>query len=145
MFESRKYLLPVVFTTAEEAREKLEQLKISAANGLYPAMKGCLEQLSKRTAETNTIVLAAQNYQMLVSEIDDILSKSDRLLEKGFVWRTENGSVYICRTCANPQVVFMNPPGGTFDEKIFYKFFCRIYGTLGEASRFSIDKQYLNI
>lgn len=144
LYESRKYLLPVVFTTAEEAREKLEQLKISAANGLYLAMKGCLEQLSKRTTETNTIVLAAENYQMLVSEIEDILSKSDRLLEKGFVWRTENGSVYICRTCANPQVVFMNPPGGTFDEKIFYKFFCRIYGTLGEASRFSIDKRYLS-
>lgn len=144
LYESRKYLLPVVFTTVQEAREKLEQLKVSALNGLYPAMKSCIEQLSERTTETNTIVLAAENLQMLLDEIDDILSKSERLLEKGFVWRTENGSVYICRTCANPQVVFMNPPGGTFNTKVFYKFFYRIYGTLKEASRFSIDKQYLS-
>lgn len=142
VYKTSKYLLPVVFTTVEEAQNKLRQLKISAAGGLYPAMKACFAQLSQRTADTNTIVLAAENKTELAEEIDGILLKSDKLLEDGFVWRTKRGSLYIRRSCADPKIVFMNPPGGMFNAKVFYHLFLKLYGTMKQASRFVTDKHY---
>lgn len=142
VYEARKYVLPIVFTTVEEAETKLRQLKISAANGLYPTMKSCFAQLAKRTKDTNTIVLMAENKEMLTEEIDNILSKSEKLLEDGFMWRTKNGSIYIRRTCDDPKIVFMNPPGGMFHAKRFYNLFFKLYGAMNEASRFVTDKHY---
>ena len=140
IYEAKKYLLPIVFTTAEEAKQKLTALKRDSSMGLRASMERLLPELGERNPETNTIVLLAESREALEQEIDDLLSQADRLLEEGFVWRSRSGSKYIRRTCADPKIVFMNPPASMFNARAFYKFFFAIYGTLEEISRFETDK-----
>ena len=138
VYKAKKYLLPVVFTTAEEAKQKLTALKNE--NSLTAAMEKLLPDLTRRNENTNTIVFLAADQEALEADIDDLLKQADRLLEEGFVWKTGSGSRYICRSCANPRIVFMNPPASMFNAKAFYKFFFTIYGTMDEISRFETDQ-----
>lgn len=138
VYDSKKYLLPIVFTTVQEAKRKLNALKQSA--GLHTAMAALLPELDKRTDSTNTIVLLADSKESLAADIDELLTKADRLLDEGFCWRSRSGSRYIRRSCADPKVVFMNSPGGMFNAKPFYNFFFKHYITLDKASRFETDR-----
>ena len=76
----------------------------------------------------------------LNEDIDDLLKNADCLLEEGFVWKRPSGSRYFRRSCAMPQIVFMNPPASMFNAKAFYKFFLTIYGSMQEVSHFESDK-----
>lgn len=143
VYEANQYLLPVVFTTVEEAKQKLADLKEAAQTGMYVAMQGQLATLAQRNENTNTIVLLAENAEILASEIDELLKQADQLQKEGFTWHSKNGSAYIRRSCADPKVVFMNPPGGMFHAKVFYQFFFKFYSTLTEASRFETDSLLL--
>ena len=138
VYASKKYLLPVVFTTVEEATQKLNALKNE--HSLASAMEKLLSGLTARKETTNTIVLLAESKEALEADIDDLLKHADRLLERGFAWKSRRGSRYICRSCADPKIVFMNPPASMFNAKAFYKFFFTIYGALEEISRFETDR-----
>ncbi len=140
VYEAKKYLLPVVFTTVGEAKQKLTALK--NGKSLTAAMEKLLPDLAQRNEKTNTIVLLAANREALEADIDDLLKQADRLLEEGFVWKTGSGSRYVCRSCAEPRIVFMNPPASMFNAKAFYKFFFTIYGTMDEISRFETDRLF---
>ena len=138
VYQAKKCLLPIVFTTVPEARQKLTALK--QAGDLKQAMAALLPELAKRTENTNTIVLLADSVKALDEDIDDLLKQADRLLEDGFVWKRPSGSRYFRRSCPNPQIVFMNPPASMFNAKAFYKFFLTIYGSMQEVSHFESDK-----
>ena len=138
VYQAKKFLLPVVFTTVEEAKQKLNALK--QTGNLKDAMAALLPELGKRTEATNTIVLLADSVKALDEDIDDLLKNADRLLDEGFVWKRPSGSRYFRRSCAKPQIVFMNPPASMFNAKAFYKFFLTIYGSMQEASQFQSDK-----
>ena len=138
-YAAKKYLLPVVFTTAEEAVRKLNALK--KTDGLKKAMEDLLPDLAGRSENTNTVVLLADSEATLNADIDDLMGKADRLLEEGFVWKRPSGSLYIRRSCARPEVVFMNPPANMFNAKAFYKFFFTLYGAKKEIDYFETDKQ----
>lgn len=138
IYEAKKYLLPVVFTTVDEAKQKLTALKNEKS--LSAAMEKLLHDLAQRNEKTNTIVLLAANRETLEADIGDLLKQTERLTEEGFVWKTGNGSRYIRRSCANPKIVFMNPPASMFNARAFYKFFFAIYGTMDEISRFETDR-----
>jgi len=140
IYEAKKCLLPIVFTTVEEAKQKLTALKRDSSMGLKASMERLLPDLGERNSETNTIVLLAESREALEKDIDDLLSKADRLLEEGFVWRSRSGSKYIRRSCADPRIVFMNPPASMFNPKAFYKFFFLVYGTMSQISRFETDR-----
>ena len=139
-YAAKKYLLPIVFSTVEEAKQKLTALKRESALGLKAAMERLLPELEKRNAQTNTIVLLAESREDMEKDIDDLLKHADRLLEEGFAWRSRSGSKYIRRSCADPKIVFMNPPASMFNAKAFYNFFFTVYGTLEQISRFETDK-----
>ena len=141
VYESKKYLLPVVFETAEEAKQKLQALKHTARGGMAAAMAQQIKSLEQRSKTSNTIVLVAENAEMLDDEIHDILRQYDRLTQPGFTWQSKNGSRYVCRSCADPKIVFMNSPGGMLNAKSFYRFFFQYYGALNEASRFETDRR----
>ena len=140
IYEAKKYLLPIVFTTVEEAKQKLTALKQDSSMGLKASMERLLPALGERNPETNTIVLLAESRETMEKDIDDLLHKADRLLEGGFVWRSRSGSKYIRRSCADPKIVFMNPPASMFNPKAFYKFFFLVYGTMSQISRFETDR-----
>lgn len=138
VYQSRKCLLPIVFTTVQEAKQKLTALK--QTSNLKEAMAALLPELANRTENTNTIVLLTDSVKALDEDIDDLLKQADRLLEEGFVWKRPSGSRYFRRSCAKPQIVFMNPPASMFNAKSFYKFFLTIYGSIQEVSHFESDK-----
>lgn len=140
IYEAKKYLLPIIFTTVEEAKQKLTALKRDSFLGLKASMERLLPALGERNPETNTIVLLAESREALEKDIDELLGKADRLLEEGFVWSSRSGSRYIRRSCADPRIVFMNPPASMFNPKAFYKFFFLIYGTMSQISRFETDR-----
>jgi hypothetical protein len=108
VYQSKKCLLPIVFTTVPEATQKLTALK--QTNNLQEAMEALLPELANRSENTNTIVLLADSIQTLDEDIDDLLKQAHRLLEEGFVWKRPSGSRYFRRSCAKPRIVFMNPP-----------------------------------
>lgn len=138
-YTAKKYILPVVFETAEEAVRKLNALK--NADSLKGTMGSLLADLAKRNEKSNTVVLVADSFKTLRADIDDLLKYTDRLLENGFVWKRPSGSVYIRRTCAHPEIVFMNPPANMFNAKAFYKLFFTLYGAKREIDYFETDKQ----
>lgn len=140
IYKAKKYLLPIVFTTVEEAKQKLTALKRDSAMGLKASMERLLPALGERNPDTNTIILLAESREEMEKDIDDLLRKADRLLEEGFVWRSRSGSRYIRRSCADPRIVFMNPPASMFNPKAFYKFFFLVYGTMSQISRFETDR-----
>jgi len=137
-YTAKKYLLPVVFKTAEEAIGKLNELK--KAEGLKAAMDSLLPLLAERNENTNTVVLLAESLDTLVSDIDDLLKNADHLLDEGFTWKRPTGSLYIRRSSARPEIVFMNPPANMFNAKAFYKFFFMLYGAKKEIDYFETDK-----
>ena len=138
VYTAKKFLLPIVFTTIVEAKQKLTALKNEQS--LSSAMEKLLPDLTRRTEKTNTIVLLAATMEELKADIDDLMQQIDRLLDYGFTWKSRGGSRYVCRSCANPRIVFMNPPASMFNAKAFYKFFFSIYGALDEISRFETDQ-----
>jgi len=138
-YTAKKYLLPVVFTTAAEAARKLNGLK--QAKGLKSAMEALLPELADRNENTNTVILLADSLASLSADIDDLLQHTDRLLEEGFTWKRPSGSLYIRRSCARPEIVFMNPPANMFNAKAFYKFFFTLYGAKKEIDYFETDRQ----
>ncbi len=138
VYQVKKCLLPVVFTTVAEAKQKLNALKQTA--NLKDAMANLLPELGSRTETTNTIVLLADSVKSLDEDIDDLLKNADHLLDESFVWKRPSGSRYFRRSCSNPQIVFMNPPASMFNAKAFYKFFLTIYGSMQEISHFKSDK-----
>jgi len=137
-YTAKKYLLPIVFLTAEEAVQKLHALK--KADSLKNAMDALLPDLMGRNENTNTIILLADSSETLNSDIDDLLKYSACLLDEGFIWKRPSGSVYIRRNCARPEIVFMNPPANMFNAKAFYKFFFTLYGAKREIDYFETDK-----
>ena len=137
-YTAKKYILPLVFTTVAEARQKLTGLK--TASSLKAAMDALLPELANRNENTNTIVLLADSAQMLNEDIDDLLDQAEHLLDPGFTWKRRSGSRYIRRSCENPQIVFMNPPASMFNAKAFYKFFLTIYGSMQENRHFEIHR-----
>ncbi len=141
VYESKKYLLCVVFETVEEATRKLAALKQLARGGMENAMTQQLKTLQQRSKTSNTVVLLAENADALDAEIDAFLRNSARIMEPGFTWKSKNGSCYICRSCAEPKIVFMNSPGGMLNAKSFYNFFFKHYGAIKEASRFQTDRR----
>lgn len=140
VYSAKKYVLPVVFTTEQEAVQKLKNLKQKAQNGLKNAMEEQLLDLDCRNEYTNTIVLLADSFGTLEADIEDLLEKSGQLLQAGFAWKRVSGSRYICRSCTDPKIVFMNPPASMFNAKTFYNFFFTVYGTLSEIDHFETDK-----
>lgn len=137
-YTAKKYLLPIVFSKTEEAVQKLSALK--SGGNMKNLMESLLLDLSDRSENSNTIVLMADSFEALDADIDDLLEKADQFLNEDFVWKRDSGSIYIRRSTAQPQVVFMNPPASMFNAKVFYKFFFAIYGTMQEISRFETDK-----
>lgn len=140
IYEAEKYLLPIVFSSIEDVKQKLSALKQEALQGLKRTMEAHLPDLEQRTAGTNTIVLLADSYETLKKDIDDLLEHSEHLLDEGYTWNSNSGSKYIRRSCENPQIVFMNPPASMFNARTFYKFFFALYGTWKELSHFETDK-----
>ena len=140
VYEAKKYLLPIVFSTVQEAKQKLTALKRTASMGLHAAMEQLLPALAERNDRTNTIVLLADSAESLESDINDLLQKADHLLDDGFTWQSRSGSRYIRRSCADPKIVFMNPPASMFNAKAFYRFFFLLYGAMSEISRFETDR-----
>ena len=138
VYQAKKCLIPIVFTTLQEAKQKLNALKQTGS--LQNAMAALLPELANRTQTSNTIVLLADSLKALKEDIDDLLKHADRLLDEGFVWKRPSGSRYFRRSCANPQIVFMNPPASMFNAKAFYKFFLTVYGSMQEVSHFKSDK-----
>lgn len=134
-----KYLLPVVFSTVEEAVRKLNALK--RERGLKSAMESLLPDLACRSEDTNTVVLLADSLESLRADIDDLLDRVEHILDAGFVWRRPSGSLYIRRSCPHPEIVFMNPPANMFNAKTFYRFFFNLYGAKQEIDYFVTDKQ----
>ena len=134
-----KYLLPVVFSTVEEAVRKLNALK--RERGLKAAMEALLPDLACRSEDTNTVVLLADSLESLRADIDDLLDRVEHILDAGFVWRRPSGSLYIRRSCPHPEIVFMNPPANMFNAKTFYRFFFNLYGAKQEIDYFVTDKQ----
>lgn len=134
-----KYLLPVVFSTVEEAVRKLNALK--RERGLKSAMEALLPDLACRSEDTNTVVLLADSSESLRADIDDLLDRVEHILDAGFVWRRPSGSLYIRRSCPHPEIVFMNPPANMFNAKTFYRFFFNLYGAKQEIDYFVTDKQ----
>lgn len=139
VYTAGKYLLPVVFSTVEEAARKLNALK--EERGLKAAMESLLPELERRGEDTNTVVLLADSLESLRADIDDLLKHADELLDDGFVWKRASGSLYIRRSCPHPELVFMNPPANMFNAKAFYKFFFTLYGAKQEIDYFVTDKQ----
>ncbi|MBQ9747513.1 MAG: hypothetical protein IJV98_01900, partial [Clostridia bacterium] len=137
-YTAKKYLLPVVFTTADEAVRKLGTLK--RATDLKAAMDASLAELSGRGENTNTVVLLADSFETLDADIDDLVAQAEHLLDEGFVWKRPSGSVYIRRSCAHPEIVFMNPPANMFNAKAFYKLFFTLYGAKREIDYFETDR-----
>ena len=128
VFESKRYILPVIFDTIEEAKENLRCLQRDVAqHGLYKAMQKRVADLKAGKRAENVIVLLAENYDSLKSQIDDLLAKSGQLLSEGFQWKSSTGSLYIKKTAQTPKVVFMNPPGGMFNSKPFYRYVSKLY------------------
>ena len=138
VYGTKKYLLPIVFTTVQEAKQKLTALK--KVSSLKTAMEELLSDLKNRNESTNTIVLLADSYEALAKDIDDLLTKAEHLLDACFTWKRPSGSRYIRRSCADPKIVFMNPPASMFNARAFYKFFFMLYGAMDEISRFETDK-----
>ena len=137
-YTAKKYLLPIVFYTVDEAVQKLNALK--KENDLKIAMETLLPDLADRNENTNTIILLADSFDILDEDINDLLQNADHLLEEGFVWKRPSGSVYIRRGCARPEIVFMNPPANMFNAKAFYRFFFTLYGAKKEIDYFETDK-----
>ncbi len=137
-YTAKKYLLPIVFYTVDEAVQKLNALK--KENDLKIAMETLLPDLADRNENTNTIILLADSFDILDEDINDLLQNVDHLLEEGFVWKRPSGSVYIRRGCARPEIVFMNPPANMFNAKAFYRFFFTLYGAKKEIDYFETDK-----
>ena len=137
-YAAKKYLIPIVFHTADEAVRKLRELK--QEQGLRTAMMARLPDLKNRTENSNTIVLLADSLSSLEADIDDLLAKADRLTEEGFTWKSSRGSLYVRRSCECPEIVFMNPPANMFNAKAFYKLFFTLYGAKQEIDYFETDK-----
>lgn len=128
VFESKRYLLPVMFDTIDEAKENLRQLQKDAAEqGMYQTMLAYTSDLIAGKRAENIIVLLAENYDSLKSQTDELLAKSEQLLTEGFCWKSTTGSLYIRKTTETPKLVFMNPPGGMFNSKPFYRYVSKLY------------------
>lgn len=128
VFESKRYILPVTFDTIDEAREKLRRLQKDAAQqGLYQAMETRAAELKTGKRGEHIIVLLAEDYDSLKSQIDELLAKSGQLLDEGFRWKSAAGSLYIRKSTQTPKVVFMNPPGGMFNSKPFHRYVSKLY------------------
>jgi 3-hydroxymyristoyl/3-hydroxydecanoyl-(acyl carrier protein) dehydratase len=124
VFRSKRYLLPVVFNTIDEARENLRSLLDDAARlGLYNSMQKRIADLKGE----NIIVLLAEDFDSLSNQMNELLAKSDQLLSEGFRWKSTTGSLYIRKTTQTPKIVFMNPPGGMFHSKPFHRFVSKLY------------------
>lgn len=128
VFRSKRYLLPVTFDTLEEAKRNLRCLmKDAKQQGLYRLMqKGIADWKAAKRAH-NIIVLLAEDCDSLGSQIEELLAKSEQLLDEGFRWHSATGSLYIRKTTQTPKVVFMNPPGGMFHSKPFHRFVSKLY------------------
>ena len=135
---ARKVLLPIVFTTVEEAVQKLTGLRSESSLG--GAMARLLPELQKRNEHTNTIVLLADSLNTLAADVDDLLKHSRELLDDGFTWKRPSGSRYIRRSWEKPQIVFMNPPASMFNDKAFYQLYFNIFGTMQELNHFETHK-----
>lgn len=135
---AKKFLLPVVFSTVEEAVEKLTALR--SVSSLSDAMARLLPELNNRNERTNTVVFLADSPETLARDVDDLLKQSRRLLDEGFYWKRPSGSRYIRRTCEKPQIVFMNPPASMFSAKAFYQLYFSIFGTMQELNHFETHK-----
>lgn len=128
VFPSKRYLLTVTFDTVEEAEENLRRLEADAARqGLCRAMQTCTDALKAGKRGKNIIVLLAESYDSLKTQIAELLAKSGQLLNKGFRWQSASGSRYIQNTAKTPKVVFMNPPGGMFNSKPFRRYVAKLY------------------
>lgn len=136
VFQSKRYLLPVIFNTIDEARDNLRRLlKDAEQHGLYKAMHKRTAELKAKTPAGNLIVLLAESYDSLKPQIDELLVKSDQLLSEGFRWKSATGSLYIRKTTQTPKIVFMNPPGGMFHSKPFHRYVSKLYDFVEEPFR----------
>ncbi len=141
VFESKRYLIPVVFDTVEEAKETLLNLQKSAKEkGLFWTMRTYVEALNVKRKE-NIIVFLVEDQNSLKTQIEELLTKSNRLLEEGFYWKSKTGSLYIRHNIKNPKVVFMNPPGGMFNSKAFHRFVGKLYDFVDENSKYSDENR----
>ena len=128
VFESKRYLLPVMFDTVDEARENLICLQKDAAQqGLYQAMQKRINDLKAGKRSEHMIVLLAENYESLKVQTNELLAQSEQLLSEGFRWKSATGSMYVRKTTKTPKIVFMNPPGGMFNSKPFRRYVSKLY------------------
>ena len=128
VFGSKRYIFPVLFNTIVDAKNKLSGLQRDAAQqGLYKTMCARTADLKSAKRAENIIVILAENYDSLKQQTEELLAKSEQLLTEGFRWESATGSRYIRRSTAAPKVVFMNPPGGMFNSKPFYRYVSKLY------------------
>ncbi len=128
VFESKRYILPVMFDSIDEAKEKLLCIQNDAAKqGLYKTMQKYVADLKDKKCAENIIVLLAENYDSLKSQTDELLAKNVELLSEGFQWKNKTGSMYIRKNTKTPKIVFMNPPGGMFNSTPFYRYVSKLY------------------
>ena len=141
VFESKRYIIPLMFDTVEEAKENLLHLqKTAQEKGLFFAMQMHVEALKAKRKE-NTIVFLVEDVNSLKTQIQELLAKSYRLLEDGFYWKSKTGSLYIRHNTKNPKIVFMNPPGGMFNSKAFHRFVGKLYEFVDENSKYSDENR----
>ena len=141
VFESKRYLIPVMFDTVGEAKKKLLYLQKSAQEkGLFKTMQIFVEALKEKRSE-NTIVFLVEDVNSLKMQIEELLAKSHHLLEEGFYWKSKTGSLYIRHNIKNPKVVFMNPPGGMFNSKVFHRFVGKLYEFVDENSDYERESR----
>ncbi len=141
VFESTRYLIPVMFDTVQEAKEKLLHLQKSVQEkGLFKTMQIYVEALKEKRSE-NTIVFLVEDINSLKIQTEELLAKSHCLLEEGFYWKSKTGSLYIRHNIKNPKVVFMNPPGGMFNSKVFHRFVGKLYEFVDENSDYEDENR----
>ncbi len=143
VFASKRYLIPVTFNTTKEAVEVLKNLQNEAMKqGLYKAMLTYVSDLKAGKRAEHIIVFLVEDYNTLKQQIEEVLSKSEKLLKEGFQWKSKTGSLYIRKSAEAPKVVFMNPPGGMFNSKNFHRLVSKLYDFVDENSDFNINENY---
>ncbi len=143
VFASKRYLIPVTFNTTKEAVEVLKNLQNEAMKqGLYKTMLTYVSDLKDGKRAEHIIVFLVEDYNTLKQQIEEVLSKSEKLLKEGFQWKSKTGSLYIRKSAEAPKVVFMNPPGGMFNSKNFHRLVSKLYDFVDENSDFDINENY---
>ncbi|MBE5936304.1 MAG: hypothetical protein E7262_11095 [Lachnospiraceae bacterium] len=144
MFESGKYIIPVTFSDTQDARITLKKVQDELTKvGLFTTMVNAIKNLQINRKD-NIIVFVVEDIDSINDQINELYSISDRLLDKGFIWKSTTGSLYVRKNVDKPQIVFMNPPGGMFKSNIYHKLFSKLYSFVDENTKDIVRETYIN-